>query len=262
MNILVCIKQVPETTDVKINPETNTLIREGVDSIVNPFDMYAIEMALRLRDAHGGKITVLSMGPPQAETALKTCVELGADDIYLVCDRAIAGSDTWATGCALSAAIKHIGNIDLVLCGKQAIDGDTAQVAAGIAEFLDWAYVGYVSSIEDVVDGVVHLHWATDYGHDKLECPTPAVMTILKEIGEPRLPSLKGKMKAKKAKAIMLTAADLNLDENDIGLKGSPTVVEKIFSPPQREGTAIVLEGEPADIAADLHTRLKEGMLI
>ncbi len=262
MNIVVCIKQVPETTDVKINPETNTLIREGVASVVNPFDMYALEQGLRLRDAYGGKVTVLTMGPPQAEVALKSCVELGADEIYLVSDRAFAGSDTWATGITLAAAIRKLGDVDVVLCGKQAIDGDTAQVGPGIAEFMEWNFVGYVSKVTGFADGAIQLERASDYGHDVLECPTPAVLTVLKEIGEPRMPSLKGKMKAKKAQAVMLTAAELGLDGADIGLAGSPTVVSKIFSPPKRDGEAEMLTGEPEDIAAKLHSRLKEALII
>jgi len=265
MNILVCIKQVPETTDVKINPETNTLVREGVASIVNPFDMYAVEQALKLRDQYGGKVHVITMGPPQAEQALKETVELGADEIHHVCDRAFAGSDTWATGWTLAAAIRKIGEpepIDLVICGKQAIDGDTAQVGPGVAEFLDWPFIGYIRKVCEFKDGRLRVERASDFGHDVLETPLPAVITVLKEIGEPRLPSLKGKMRAKKIKAPMLTAAALGLQDKDLGLKGSPTVVSKIFSPPKRESHAEFLSGTPEQIADQLHGRLKEAMIL
>ena len=262
MNIAVCIKQVPETTEVKINPETNTLIREGVDSIINPFDMYALEQALRLRDAQGGKVIVVTMGPPQAGQALKECVEYGADDIYLVSDRAFAGSDTWATSYTLAAALRKIGDIDVIICGKQAIDGDTAQVGPGIAEFLDWAFVGYVRKATATAEGTLTIERSSDYGHDVLECPTPVVLTVLKEIGEPRMPTLKGKMKARKIAVTALSAADLELDAADLGLNGSPTVVSRIFSPPRKEGNVEMLTGAPENIAETLHSRLKEAMII
>ncbi|MCX7043916.1 MAG: electron transfer flavoprotein subunit beta/FixA family protein [Candidatus Sumerlaeota bacterium] len=265
MNIVVCIKQVPETTDVKINPETNTLIREGVASIVNPFDMYALEQALRIRDAVGGKVIVVTMGPPQAEVALKECVEIGADDIYLVSDRAFAGSDTWATGWTMAAAIRKINEkdkVDLIICGKQAIDGDTAQVGPGISEYLDWAFVGYVNKVVETKADKIILHRASDYGHDVIEAPLPAVLTVLKEIGEPRMPTLKGKMKAKKTAPIKLTIADLGIDKNDTGLAGSPTVVSKIFSPPKRSGHCKYLSGAPENAANELHRGLKEAMII
>jgi electron transfer flavoprotein beta subunit len=265
MNIVVCIKQVPGTTNVKINPETNSLIREGAEAIVNPFDMYALEQAFKLRDAYGGKVTVLTMGPPQAESALKECVEHGADEIILVSDRKFAVADTWATGWTLANAVLEIGRlngqVDLVCCGKQAIDGDTAQVGPGIAEYLEWPFVGYVRKVNEVKGGALYCERATDYGHDVLECPLPAVITVLKEIGEPRLPSLKGKMKARTLKPTVWTADALGLDEYDIGLKGSPTFVEKIFSPPPRGGGEI-LKGEPDEMVSELHRRLKEALIV
>src|SRR3989338_5885623 len=147
MNIIVCIKQVPETTEVRINPETNTLVREGVKSIINPFDMYAIEEAVRLKEKLGGKATVITMGPPQAEGALREAISMGIDDAILICDRAFAGSDTWATSYTLSKAIEKIGDYSLIICGKQAADGDTAQVGPGIAAHLDLPQVTYVKKI-------------------------------------------------------------------------------------------------------------------
>ena len=148
MNIIVCLKQVPDSTKVRLDPVTHTLIREGVESIINPYDLYALEAALRLKDSVGGKVTLLSMGPPQAETALREALSLGADEAVLLCDRAFAGADTWATSYTLSQAVRKIGQFDLVVCGKQAIDGDTAQVGPGLAERLDIPHVAFVRKAE------------------------------------------------------------------------------------------------------------------
>src|SRR3989338_6162967 len=165
MNIIVCIKQVPETTEVRINPETNTLVREGVKSIINPFDMYAIEEAVRLKEKLGGKATVITMGPPQAEAALREAISMGVDEGILICDRAFAGSDTWATSYTLSAAIKKIGSFDLILCGKQASDGDTAQVGPGISTHLDIPQVTYVKKIEEVTDKSMRVERLMEEGY-------------------------------------------------------------------------------------------------
>jgi electron transfer flavoprotein beta subunit len=256
MNIIVCIKQVPETTDVRINPETNTLIREGVKSIVNPFDMYAIEEAVRLKEKFGGKVTVITMGPPQAEACLRESISMGVDEGILVCDRAFAGSDTWATSYTLSGAIKRIGQFDLIICGKQASDGDTAQVGPGISTHLDIPQVTYVKKVEEVKDNVMRVERMLEEGFEIIETPLPALLTVVKEINEPRLPSLKGMMKAKSAKITMWTQKELNLDPQQIGLNGSPTQVVKIFTPPQRTGGEM-LSGEPADIAEKLVNLLK-----
>ena len=155
MNIIVCIKQVPDTTNVRIDPETNTLVRSGVQSIVNPFDMYAIEEGVRLKEKFGGLVTILTMGPPQAEEALREAISLGADEAVLVSDRAFAGSDTWATSYTLSRTIQKIGKFDIIICGKQAIDGDTAQVGPGIAAFLDIPQITFVKKIEDIKDFLI-----------------------------------------------------------------------------------------------------------
>ncbi|MBU1862520.1 MAG: electron transfer flavoprotein subunit beta/FixA family protein [Candidatus Omnitrophica bacterium] len=255
MKIIVCIKQVPDTTDVRINPETNTLIREGVASIINPFDMYAIEEGLRLKEKVGGAVTIISMGPPQAEEALREAISLGADDAVLVSDRAFAGSDTWATSFILAAAIKKLG-YDFIICGKQAIDGDTAQVGPGIAAHLDIPQITFVRKIEEIKEKEIIAERMNEEGYDTIQSPLPCLITVVKEINEPRLPSLRGKMKAKKAEIKKLTNADLGLEPNDIGLEGSPTVVNKIFTPSVREGGQI-LEGEVPDICGKLVTLLK-----
>ena len=235
MNIIVCVKQVPETTEVRINPETNTLIREGVKSIINPFDMYAIEEGIRLKEKFGGKVTVVSMGPPQAEAALKEAISMGVDEGILLCDRAFAGSDTWATSYTLSGAIKKMGAFDLILCGKQASDGDTAQVGPGISMHLDIPQVTYVKKIEEVKDAggvkLMRVERMMEEGYEIIELPLPALLTVVKEINEPRLPSLKGMMRAKSARITLLTQKELDLDPQAIGLCGSPTQVVKIFTP-------------------------------
>ena len=251
MKIVVCIKQVPDVTDVRIDPETNTLIREGVPSIINPFDMYAIEEGLRLREKLGGEVTILTMGPPQAEAALREAVSMGADHAVLVSDRAFAGSDTLATSYTLAMSIRKIGAVDLVLCGKQAIDGDTAQVGPGIAENLQWGFAAYVKKIEEITENVIRLERMMDDGYDILEVELPLVMTVVKEINEPRLPSLKGKMKAKKMAIPVWSAEDIGADPDRLGLKGSPTQVWKIFTPEFRQKGEMI-EGEAGEQAQKL----------
>ncbi|HDL77369.1 MAG TPA: electron transfer flavoprotein subunit beta/FixA family protein [Lentisphaerae bacterium] len=261
MHVVVCIKQVPNTTDVRIDPETNTLIREGVESIINPFDENAIEAALQLKDSLGAKVTVITMGPPQAESALRDALAMGADEVYLISDRALAGSDTWATSYALSQAIRKLGPVDIILCGKQAIDGDTAQVGPGIAEFLDLPIVTYIRKLE-VVDGKVRVERVFEDGYEVIESPTPVVLTVLKEMNVPRLPSLKGRMRAKRAEIKTLSAGDIEADPALIGLKGSPTRVVKIFSPPRKSG-GMKLDGtSPMDAARIVIEKLKEQRII
>ncbi len=251
MNIIVCIKQVPETTEVKINPETNTLIREGVKAIINPFDMYAIEEGVRLKEKCTGKVTVVTMGPPQAEVALREAISMGADEGILVCDRAFAGSDTWATSYTLSGVVKKIGTFDLIICGKQASDGDTAQVGPGISAHLNIPQVTYVKKVEEVKEKSMRVERMMEEGFEIIETPLPALLTVVKEINEPRLPSLKGMMRAKSAKITVWTQKELNLDPQSIGLCGSPTQVVKIFTPAQRVGGQI-LKGEIPEIASQL----------
>jgi len=257
MNILVCIKQVPNTTDVKIDPVTNTLIRDGVESVINPFDMYAIEEAVRLKERFTGKVTVVTMGPPQAENALKEAISLGCDEGILVSDRKFAGSDTWATSYTLSCAIRKIGDYDMILCGKQASDGDTAQVGPGISTHLNIPQVTYVKKIEEIKDNKARVERMTEEGYDVVETPLPCLLTVVKEINTPRMPSLKGMMKAKTAKVTKWTAADVECDPKNIGLDGSPTRVVKIFTPPQRKGGEII-KGESGQIAKELVQLLKD----
>lgn len=231
MNVIVCVKQVPGTTEVKMNKETNTIIREGVESIINPFDMYAVEEALRIKEQCGGKVTAISMGIPSVSDLLKETIALGADEAVLLSDRAFAGADTLATSYTLSMGIRKIGNYDIIICGKQATDGDTAQVGPSLAEKLGIPHTTYVRKIEEIREGYIRCQRLTDDGYEVVEMSLPAVITVVKEINEPRLPSLKGMMRAKKAVIPVWTLADISTDENLCGLKGSPTQVVKTFVP-------------------------------
>ncbi len=256
MNIAVCIKQVPDTAEVRIDPETGTLMREGVPSIINPYDMHALEAALQLREQAGGTVTALSMGPPQAEAALREAISLGVDDAVLLTDRAFAGSDTWATSYALSRAIAKLG-ADIIVCGKQAIDGDTAQVGPEVAEMMDIPHVAYVKKIEGVGEGAITVQRMMDEGFDRVEASLPVLLTVVKELNEPRLPSLRGKMAARKAEIKNWSAADIGAEEQLLGLKGSPTQVRKIFAPEARADREM-LQGSPEEQAEALVRKLKD----
>lgn len=257
MNIVVCLKQVPGTTEVKINPETNTLIRQGIENIINPFDTYALEEAVRIKEKHGGKVTVITMGPPQAEDALREAVSLGADEIILLSDRAFSGADTWATAFTLTSAVKKLeGGFDLIICGKQTIDGDTGQVGPEMAEMLQAPFIAYVSEIEEIQGSSLRLRRLTEEGHEVIAANLPAVITVAKEINIPRLPSLRGKMKAKSIAVETWDLAALGASENSVGLAGSSTQVIKIFFP-QRVHQAEMLEGTLEEKADKLVERLK-----
>ena len=260
MNIIVCIKQVPNTTDVRIDPVTNTLIRDGVESVINPFDAYAIEEAVRLKERCAGKVTILTMGPPQAENALREALSLGGDEAVLVSDKKFAGSDTWATSYTLAAAIRKIGDFDLILCGKQASDGDTAQVGPGISAHLDIPQVTYVRKITEITTELAKVERMTEEGYDIVSTPLPCLLTVVKEINTPRMPSLKGMMRAKSAKPLKWTADDLEADPAALGLEGSPTRVVKIFTPEQRKGGEM-LSGSTEDVSRELTELLKDLVL-
>jgi len=242
MNIVVCVKQVPGTTEIKIDPETNTLVREGVESIINPFDAYALEEGVRLRERYGGKVTAVSMGPPQAEAALRETISLGADEAVLLSDRAFAGSDTWATSYVLSRAINRIAEYDLVVCGRQTLDGDTGQVGPELSEMLGLPFVAYVSKVEEVAEGVIRVQRMVEEGYEVIEAALPAVITVVKEINVPRLPSLRGSMKARTAAIPVWTAADIGAETDKAGIAGSPTRVVRVFFP-RRTRASEMLQG-------------------
>lgn len=257
MKIVVCIKQVPDAKNVRIDPQTHTLVRQGVDSIINPFDLFAVEAALRLKDRHGAHITVMTMGPPQAEEALREVLSRGVDDAVLLSDRAFAGSDTWATATTLAAAIRKLGDISLVVCGKQAIDGDTAQVGPELATLLDIPYATFVKEI--VLEDAGHLQVVrkTDEGTETWRLPLPALVTVLRDVGDPRVPSLKHKMRAKKAAIPVWGIAHVGLSEEQVGLRGSFTQVVRVFSPPRR-ADRWMLEGTVNEQVEKLYQYLKE----
>ncbi len=261
MNIIVCVKQVPASTQVKLNPVTNTLVRDGIQSTINIYDMHAIETALTLREIYGGKVTVVTMGPPQAEEILKKAIGMTADDAVLVCGREFAGADTLATSYTLAKAIEKIGNADLIICGKQAVDGDTAQVGPGIAQWLGIPLVSCVSAIEKVDNKTITLHRHMDDGTDVVESSLPAVITTVKEINEPRIESIKGRLRAKEFKAQVLNGEAIACETDLIGLKGSPTFVNKVFIP-QRTGNKEFIEGTASEKATVVITKLRKAQLI
>jgi electron transfer flavoprotein beta subunit len=261
MNIVVCMKQVPGTTEVKIDPKTNTLIRQGIKNIVNPFDTYALEESVRLKERLGGKVTALSMGPPQAIEMLRDSISVGADDAVLLSDVTFAGSDTWATAYTLGKAIEKIKSYDLVICGRQTIDGDTGQVGPELAEMLEAPFVSYVSKIEDISNGAMRVRRMIEDGYETIEATLPAVITVVKEINTPRLPSLRGMTKAKSAQIPTWTAQDIDIEKNKAGLAGSATQVIKVFFP-QREHHAEMLKGDPEVQVNALIEKLREAKLI
>ena len=257
MNIFALLKLVPDTVEeLEIGGDGKSLDADVLRFKASDPDEHAVEQAILLKEKHGGTVTVVTMGPPQAAEALKTCVAMGVDHTYLVSDRAFAGSDTWATSYTLSQAIKKIGKFDLILCGKQAIDGDTAQVGPGIAEWLGLPQVTFVSKITMEGDKL-KIERLLEEVNEVVECPLPAVLTVVKQINEPRLPSLKGLMRAKKAEIKSLNAADIEGDPKNMGLNGSPTSVVRIFTPPAKGGGQI-LSGEPEAIIDTLIGKLKE----
>ena len=267
MNILVCVKQVPDTAEIKINPETNTLIRDGVPSIVNPFDGYALEAAARIKDKDPDtKIVVVSMGPEQAKNALKECLAIAADKAYLVSDRVFGGSDTLATSYILSNAIKKIeeleGKFDAIFCGKQAIDGDTAQVGPEIAEHLGYPQVTY--GLEAEVDGdTVKVKKEVEEGVEVIGVKMPCVVTFTKPAWDPRYPTIKRKMAANRAEIPALGEdAFPAIDTARIGLKGSPTHVKKTFVPQKKTGGVKIQEESNEDSAKKLLQLLSDANVI
>lgn len=257
MKILVCVKQVPDTTEIKIDPVTNTLIRAGVPSIVNPFDAYALEIAARIKDANlGTEITLLSMGPDQAKDALRECLAVGGDKAYLCSDRKFGGSDTLATSYILASAIKAIeakeGKFDIIFGGKQAIDGDTGQVGPEIAAHMGLPQVTYASEVNIDGDSVI-VKRESDQGYDRISVQKPAVITVVKTAFEPRYPSIKSKMAARKKEITVITADDMpKIDLTRCGLKGSPTKVKKTFTPVRNKTCVKIAEEAVADSAIKL----------
>ena len=257
MHVIVCIKQVPDTTEVKIDPERGTLIREGVPSVINPFDMYAIEEAIRLKEQHGGQVTALTMGPPQALDALKEAVAMGCDDAVLLSDRTFAGADTWATAYTLAQAIRKLEPYDVILCGRQAADGDTGQVGPGIATQLGITPLTYVFRIRelDPAGKQVTVERLVEEGREVVRGALPCLLTVVKDINTPRYPSFLGIRKANRRTYPQWTAdelcAETGAEASCFGLIGSPTKVVKVFTPPPREGACEVFSADDLSGSVD-----------
>lgn len=262
MKIVVCVKQVPGTSDVKIDPETKRLIREGVEAILNPFDAYAVEQAVLLKERCGGETIVISMGPKQADAVVREALSCGIDRGILLCDRAFAGSDTWATSYALACAVRQLGGVDLVLCGKQAVDGDTAQVGPGIAAHLDWPQVTYVAKMPEAGEGRLVVQRMNEDGYDRVEVELPAVVTVVKDLNTPRVPTLRSRLASRKAEVVTWTAADIGAEPARIGLDGSPTRVVKINPPPARNKATMLITGTPEACAGQLVHELRLKSLV
>ena len=265
MHIVVCIKQVPDSAQIRVHPVTNTIMRQGVPAIVNPYDLFSLEEALRLKDKHGGRVTVISMGPPQAEVALKKCISFGADEAILVTDRAFAGADTLATSFALAAAIQQIEKdmkVDMVFAGKQTIDGDTAQVSPGIAKRLDMQLLTYVSQIDalDLDKNEIQVQRRAEGGVQVLKTKLPCLITMLEGSNEMRFATMENMFRAARypVKTWNKDAAGIE-DVSKIGLKGSPTLVSKVFAPKPKTVKAELIDTEshePRDIALTLVSKL------
>ncbi len=259
MNIIVCIKQVPDTTEVKIDPVKGTLIRNGVPSIINPDDMNALEEALRIKDDHGAKVTVITMGPPQAEVALREALAMGADEAVLITDRAFAGADTLATSRVLAAAVEKF-EYDIVFAGRQAIDGDTAQVGPEMAEHLGIPQITYVQKVEVAEDGLI-VEKALENGYMVMKTSTPVLLTAIKELNEPRYMSAKLIFEAFKKEIEIWDANRLSLNSELLGLKGSPTQVRKSVTK-ELKGQGETIELDPKEAAKYAVGKLKEKLIV
>ncbi|MEA4922602.1 MAG: electron transfer flavoprotein subunit beta/FixA family protein [Eubacteriaceae bacterium] len=250
--IIVCAKQVPDTNEIRINPETGTLMRDGVPSILNHDDANALEESLKIKDKYPDThITVVTMGPPQAKDLLMECLAMGADEGVLISDRAVGGSDTWATSNALAATVRKIGDFDLIFAGRQAIDGDTAQVGPQLAEKLDLPQVTYVQKF-DMADDMktITVERALEAGHEVIEIKTPCMLTAIKELNTPRYMSIHGIYGAKDKPTTVFSAADVNVDLATVGLDASPTNVFRSFTPAPK-GKGVVIAGDTEKEQAD-----------
>ncbi len=262
MKIVVCIKQVPATNEAKIDPETKRIIREGVKAILNPFDTYALEEGIQLREKFGGEVIALSMGPPKAEQILREALALGVNRAILLSDRNFAGSDTWATSYVLAQAIKRIGQVDLVICGKQAIDGDTAQVGPGIAAHLGWEQATYVMAVEELSSSCIRVKRMHEDGYDICKISLPALITVVKDVNIPRVPTLKGWLFSLKQDIPVWKPEDIKAVKTKIGLNGSPTMVVKIEPPPPRQTRTKRIEGTARECALSLLRELRSRNII
>jgi electron transfer flavoprotein beta subunit len=257
MKIIVCIKQVPETTEVKIDSKTGTLIRTGVPSEINLLDLHAIEEGIRIKERIGGKVTAISMGPPQAEEAIRDALAMGCNEGYLLTDKVFAGADTLTTSFTLARGIKKLGDFDLIICGMKTTDGDTGQVGPWLAHELGVPHVAYVNKIAEMGKNYLVTEKLVEEGVEVIRCPLPCLITVLKGINDPRLPSLKLKIKARKLEIKKIGLKELGGEATNYGLDGSPTRVIEVYSPnPPKKGE--IIEGTPKNQANELFKRFKE----
>lgn len=266
MKIVVCVKQVPDTSDIKWT-ENNTMVREGVESILNPFDEYAVETAIRLKESAGSDVTItaLTMGPPQAKEALKKCLAMGCDEAILVSDKKFAAADTWATGRTVAKAIETVvKDYDLIICGQFAIDGDTGQTGPSIADQLSIPQLTYIKEIESYNkdNNAVVVKREVEEGIQTLEMELPGLICMLKTDYEPRMPNIKGVMKANRAKIPMYSMEDLGLTVEEVGFKGSPTYVAKSFRKPPKTQGVIINEADPDTSVEKLIETLREKKIL
>ncbi|ELC8443257.1 electron transfer flavoprotein subunit beta/FixA family protein [Clostridium perfringens] len=258
MKIMVCIKQVPGTSKVEVDEKTGVLKRDGVDSKMNPYDLYALETALRIKEKKGGHIKVISMGPPQAKAVIKEAYSMGADEGTLVSDRKFAGADVLATSYTLSQGVKKCGDFDIILCGKQTTDGDTAQVGPEMAEYLGIPHVANVRSILDVNDDFIKVEMDMPNTIEVLEVKYPCLLTVDKDIFQPRLPSYKKKIETDEREINVISLSDFeDKDEKKYGLNGSPTQVERIF-PPSNNDRHEIWTGDSSDLSEKMEDKLRE----
>jgi len=264
LHVVVCIKQVPDSREIRIDPKTNTLVRQGVPAIVNYYDLHGLEEALRIKDEFGARVTVITMGPPSAEKALKQCISMGADEGVLVSDRAFAGADTLATSYVIALTIEKVetewGSVDIVFCGKQTLDGDTGQVGPGVACRLNLEQLTYVEKLEyiDIEHHEITVHRHLEDGVERVKAKMPLLITALAELNQPRRASLPGVLRAAKFKPVVWTTNDFpDIDKSKIGLRGSPTIVSKTWVPePKQVTTEVIPADEPMVAAGDLIRRL------
>ncbi|HNS33054.1 MAG TPA: electron transfer flavoprotein subunit beta/FixA family protein [bacterium] len=256
MNIIVCVKQVPDTFEVKIDPETKRIVREGVESVINPYDNYAIEEAVRMKERFGGKVTAVSMGPPQAEKALRESISMGVDEAFLLSDREFAGSDTLATSYILSCGIRKLKDFDVIVCGRETLDGSTGQVGPEIAYHLGIPYITYVSKVLDISSGEISCVRLMEDHYEELKSKMPVLITVIKEINQPRIPSLKGMLRAKKAEIATLRCCDMEGEKCNYGQDGSPTRVVDVWTE-HIEKAGRKVEGETEELAVTLLNELK-----
>jgi len=263
MNIIVLVKQVPDTTEIKLDPKTGNLIREGIESIMNPDDRHALEAAVSLKESVGGRVTAVSMGPPQAIDVITEALGMGADEGILLSDRAFAGADTWATSLTLGKAMEKIGDYDLIICGRQAIDGDTAQIGPQVADHLNIPHVSYVFGIDEITEDHLVVRRRLENGFERIETPLPALLTVIGELNTPRY-AVVGQLIAacgEKASIEIWNAADIGAKTSELGLEGSLTHVIKTFAPKfKRQGE--ILEGNAGESIGALIGKLRENRIL